>query len=251
MLERIKMLTLPDTDRRTLFKHALWLIGASAVPKGALAAAVQQPGLEAARFALLSATADTIIPRTETPGAMDVGVPKLFDEMLRKWASSERRATIIASLDRIGTLKIPGSETPFVKLTAEQRYALLEAHDKAALTPAGAPAEAVGPLDSAHAILDPHYGRPKQDAVPTQPPGVPVAQARTQKKKPTSLDALLAGPQVADMGYAKLKELVIVLYYFSEPALTQELRYEHAPGQWVPSIPIIAETRAWGGVGVN
>ena len=35
----------------------------------------------------------------------------------------------------------------------------------------------------------------------------------------------------------------------SEPGMTQELAYEHAPGAWQPSIPVTPETRPAGGLG--
>ncbi|MHA4838216.1 gluconate 2-dehydrogenase subunit 3 family protein [Sphingopyxis sp. MSC1_008] len=53
-----------------------------------------------------------------------------------------------------------------------------------------------------------------------------------------------------DPGYSKLKELVIQLYYLSEAGATVELRYEHNPGAWEPSIPVTAETRNYGGPGL-
>ena len=245
------MLTLPETDRRTLFRHALWLVGASAVPAGAdaMAAPAEQPGLDAGQFALLSAVADTIIPKTDTVGAVDVGVPKLLDGLIRKWASAERRTKLLASLDKIGALTPAGGGATFVKLPFAQRTELLTAHDKAALKPVSAEAAAAGPLKSESAVVDPQYGRPKQGPAASQPPGTPVSESTSQKKKPTGLNALMAEPEVVDKGYAKLKELVVVLYYYSQPALTQELRYEHAPGQWVPSIPLTPETRPWGGAG--
>ena len=45
--------------------------------------------------------------------------------------------------------------------------------------------------------------------------------------------------------YAKFKGLILALYYLSEAGATQELRYEHTPGAWEPSIPVTADTRAW------
>jgi hypothetical protein len=57
------------------------------------------------------------------------------------------------------------------------------------------------------------------------------------------------GPSVAEPAYAKLKELIVVLYYLTEAALTHELEYEHAPGGWKPSIPVTPQTRASGGPG--
>lgn len=51
-------------------------------------------------------------------------------------------------------------------------------------------------------------------------------------------------------GYSKFKELVIQLYYYSEAGATEELRYEHNPGAWEPSIPVTADTRNYGGPGL-
>lgn len=51
-------------------------------------------------------------------------------------------------------------------------------------------------------------------------------------------------------GYSKFKELVIQLYYYSETGATVELRYEHNPGAWEPSIPVTADTRNYGGPGL-
>jgi hypothetical protein len=76
--------------------------------------------------------------------------------------------------------------------------------------------------------VDPNYGKPKQEA----------AQS--------TADAY--SPQFANPGYGKLKELIVVAFYCSETALTHDLAYEHAPGEWQPSIPITPATRPWGGL---
>ena len=36
---------------------------------------------------LVAFLADTLIPRTDTPGAIDAGVPQLMDQLYREWAS--------------------------------------------------------------------------------------------------------------------------------------------------------------------
>jgi hypothetical protein len=51
--------------------------------------------------------------------------------------------------------------------------------------------------------------------------------------------------------YYKLKDLLVTAYYMSEPGATQELRYEHIPGAWEPSIPLTKDTRAWAGHNVG
>ena len=45
--------------------------------------------------------------------------------------------------------------------------------------------------------------------------------------------------------YARFKNLVFALYYLSEPGATQELRYEHTPGAWEPSIAVTSDTRGY------
>lgn len=50
-------------------------------------------GLSNAERQLAAAIADTVIPRTDTPGAVDVGVPAFIDHMLAAWyTTAERRA---------------------------------------------------------------------------------------------------------------------------------------------------------------
>ena len=48
-----------------------------------------------------------------------------------------------------------------------------------------------------------------------------------------------------DPGYLRLKDLVLVTYYLSEPGATQELRYEPVPGVWEASVPLGPDRRGW------
>src|SRR3954468_11372719 len=58
-------------------------------------------GLGDAHLALVGAIADTIIPRTDTPGATDVGVPAFVNVIVGENYSDQTRATFIAGLDAI------------------------------------------------------------------------------------------------------------------------------------------------------
>ena len=71
---------------------------------------------------------------------------------------------------------------------------------------------------------------------------LPVAQ---QHNLLAAYDARAMGAQGRDEDYARLKDLVVTLYYMSQEALTQELQYNHVPGRWDPSIPVTPETRPW------
>lgn len=229
------MTNITGMDRRALLQRAMILAGAAALPGGseAIAAAVKsgKGALDPAHFALLSAVADTIVPKTDTPGAVDVGVPKQLDAILAAWATPQHRAEMIGALDTIDRLAQQKHQRGFAKLTPEERLAVLAPHDADALKaapPPPKPAAAAVPVGGAATTVDPQVGRAKQE--PTQ----------------TSIAKLMA-PRFADPGYGKLKELIVVLYYYSEPALTSELAYEHNPGVWEPSMPITPATRPWGG----
>ncbi len=52
-------------------------------------------------YKLLTRMADIIIPRTETPGALDVGVPEMMDGLMTGWAGVERRKEQHKTLARI------------------------------------------------------------------------------------------------------------------------------------------------------
>lgn len=221
-------------DRRSLLQRAALLVGATLAPGLSLEAfaapaEADQTFLDSHRMALLAAVADTIVPKTDTPGAVEVGVPKLFDGLLVTWASPERRASLVAALDEIDTLAVAELQRPFAALTPAQRLDVLTPHDVAALKPAPPPPPPAIPVGAAPTTVDPNYSRPKQE-----PPQ-------------TMMDKM--SPRFANPGYGKLKELIVVLYYYSEPALNTELSYEHSPGEWQPSIPLTPTTRARGGIG--
>jgi hypothetical protein len=174
-------------DRRQLLESVGVLIGLAVLPGHALAAAagVKTPFLDAHIGTLVSAVADTFIPLTDTPGAVQVGVPASFDTLMREWASPPHRAAYLAALAAIDAEAQAKAGKPFALLAPAQRKAVLAPYD-----------------------------------------------AR-----------LLA----TNMPYAALKDLMVNLYYLSEPGATVELRYEHSPGVWEASIPLTPGTRAWAG----
>lgn len=224
-------------DRRALLQRALMLTGTAMLPGGtqALAAAVKagKKALTPARLTALTALADTIVPKTDSVGALDAEVPAKLDALLAVWASPEHKAEIIAALDRVDVEARAKHGKPFAALSPEERTAFLTPYDAAALkTPPAAPAAAPAPstvaVGKAATKVDPNYGKAKQE------PAVPITRQMA--------------PRAVDPGYQRLKELIVVLYYISEPALTQELTYEHAPGEWQPSIPLTPSTRASGGL---
>ena len=204
------MFDMSDLDRRSMLGRMAMLLGVAAVPAEAFAKAAPRAKkfLDARRTRLLSAVADTMIPQTDTPGALAARVPAKFDSLLVNWASPTRQVELVGALAKIDAAAMAQKKMGFAALSPEKRNALLSAHDAAALK------------------------------------NVP----RTEKL--TGMAAMMAGPAVADPGYGKLRELIILLYFYSQEALTSVLTYEHVPGGWTPSVKVTPQTRNTGGLGM-
>lgn len=227
-------MTITSMDRRALLQRAMLVVGAAMVPGGAeaLAQAVSSGArqLDTAHYALLTALADTIIPKTGTPGAVEAGVPQVVDALLGSWASPPRRAELIAALETVDRLAQQQMGKSFAALSPADREAVLTPYDAAALKPAPPSPPPAIPIAAGPVTADPSHARPRHE-----PPQ-------------TFMDKM--SPHYADPGYGKLKELIVVAFYYSQTALTHDLAYEQIPGQWLPSIPITPGTRPWGGVNV-
>lgn len=204
------MFDMSDLDRRSMIGRMAMLLGVASLPVEAFAKAAPRTKkfLNVRRMRLLSAVADTMIPKTDTPGALDAKVPAKFDGLLANWASPERRVELLGALSKIDAAAMAQEKVGFAALTPAKRNALLSAHDAAALK------------------------------------NVP------DNRKLKGMAAMMAGPSVADPAYAKLRELIIMLYFYSEEALTSVLTYEHVPGGWTPSVKVTPETRNSGGLGM-
>jgi hypothetical protein len=132
-------------DRRSAMAQVLMLLGAATVPIDvamAAPAARRRRFLAPAQFALLSALADTIVPATDTPGAIAAGVPAKLDGMLSTWASPATRTAITGALSKVDAAARAKTGKPFAALTAKQRADVLGPYDAAALKPASKPAGA-------------------------------------------------------------------------------------------------------------
>lgn len=226
-------------ERRALLQRALMLTGAAMLPGAAEALAAAAKGatrnLTPARYAVLKALADTIVPKTDTAGALEADVPAKLDALVGNWASPEHKAEILAAIDKVDAETRSKQGKGFADLSPAERLTFLTPYDAAALKPPpAAPAPPVSSSQSTVAVggtvtkVDPNYGKPKQEPV--------VSLSRQMARR------------VTDPGYSRVKELIVVLYYISEVALTQELPYEHAPGEWQPSIPLTPTTRPSGGI---
>jgi gluconate 2-dehydrogenase gamma chain len=78
-------------------------------------------GLSDAQMALVRAIADTIIPRTDTPSATDVGVHAFVDVIVAEYASDADRIAFLAGLDAIDARARSANGTAFADLAEDAR----------------------------------------------------------------------------------------------------------------------------------
>lgn len=126
-----------NINRRSLLLGAVFLVGgAAALTRFARDTAVEA-GVGRAfspdQFALLEQITDTLIPPTDTPGAIGAGVPAFMHRMVADWGSEQTRAAMQGVLERIEKLSWSRHGASFVELTGERRTELLRAFDAEAM----------------------------------------------------------------------------------------------------------------------
>jgi Gluconate 2-dehydrogenase subunit 3 len=72
--------------------------------------------LTAEQTQMITLIADTILPRSETPGATDVGVPAWIDLVIAEYFSDARRAAFLADLSAIDQLAVSTSGASLIGL---------------------------------------------------------------------------------------------------------------------------------------
>jgi hypothetical protein len=99
---------------------AAWARAASATPR-----------FSARHAALVDAIADTILPRTDTPGATDVGVIAFVDVIVHENYSDEERALFLAGLDALDAMALASGAASFGALVPERRGTLADLIERA------------------------------------------------------------------------------------------------------------------------
>ncbi|MGH7654741.1 MAG: gluconate 2-dehydrogenase subunit 3 family protein [Gemmatimonadaceae bacterium] len=84
------------------------------------------------RSALVSALADAIIPRTDTPSATDVKVGAFIDVIVAEFYGDEERTAFLAGLDAIGARVKAAGAASFAEMAPDDRTKLLDSLDKPA-----------------------------------------------------------------------------------------------------------------------
>ena len=132
-------------NRREALQQVAWLMGgvvsAPAIlgvlsgcsPKSQPGATWKPVFLTEAQGAVVGEVAELMIPRTNTPGARDVGVPAFIDLMLRDAYPKEDQERFLDGLSALDADAKTAHGKGFMQLDSRQRMALLQKiHDTAA-----------------------------------------------------------------------------------------------------------------------
>ena len=80
----------------------------------------------------VAAMAETILPRTDTPGAIEAGVPRYIELMVQHWYNDDERDTWNSGLAKLMDDMQARHDRPFEQLTEAERVAALEELEAAA-----------------------------------------------------------------------------------------------------------------------
>ena len=128
--------------REAIQRVALLMGGAISAPAmlGAMNVQAKEPGpdwkpavLDKEELAVVSRIADIFLPRTDTPGALDVGVPAFIDTMLNEVYSKASRERYLKELHDFDAAAKAAHGKPFLKLDAQQQKALVQKFQDAAI----------------------------------------------------------------------------------------------------------------------
>jgi gluconate 2-dehydrogenase gamma chain len=115
--------------RREVIRRAALLAGIVVSPEWLSYALDAQPAgrtyLTTAQGALLSAAAERILPRTDTPGAIDVGVPAFIDRFYGEFMNVGERELLVTAIDQIERAATTAHGASFAGLSAAQQDAVL------------------------------------------------------------------------------------------------------------------------------
>ena len=127
--------------RREALRRASLLLGVAFTPSIlAAAAGVASPVAAGAKSALadadrarVAALAERLLPRTDTPGALDAGVPAFIERMVDAYFTDRERETFLAGLSQVDALSRSRAGADFVRLRPEQQDLELTALAEAAV----------------------------------------------------------------------------------------------------------------------
>jgi len=157
--------------------------------------------MNAHQSSTLREAAETILPRTDTPGATDAQVAEFVDLMMSEWMDPDERDALLAALEELDRRAAADHGATFIDCDGPQRAALMTTMD----------AEVARLLSADGAEpADEYVEDPDGRAYPTAP----------------------------EHPFYQLKRWALVGYFTSEPGMTEALKWNPFPGRWEPCMTI-------------
>jgi hypothetical protein len=125
------IVTSTGMSRREAIRRAALVAGVAAFAPAWLSlvngerVSAQAGALSAEQLALVAAIADRILPRTDTPGASDVGVPAFIDRLYSGFMTDAERQMLSAGLAGVQAASAAAHRNSFSALTVAQQDDLL------------------------------------------------------------------------------------------------------------------------------
>lgn len=130
-------------DRKEAIKRSALLMGGLIFAPnalGVLSGCTARPGLDwtprhfsNAHARLVSSLAETIIPKTDTPGALEAGVPGFIEEMVYTGYTAEARSLFLSGLDALDELATDTHGDRFADLDTETQFRFASEQNRAAI----------------------------------------------------------------------------------------------------------------------
>jgi hypothetical protein len=174
-------------------------------------------------IAFLDEVADTILPRTNTPGAKDVKTGAFMAMMVHDTYDARDRKIFREGMGAIDAATKKKYGRSFMEATPQQRKAVLESIDSDQKVYSDAVKEEKRRKSMAYLT----------DQRQEQAPGANVGPATAvTQDKPSHY-------------FRMMKELALLGYFTSEPGMTLALRYVESPGRFDPCVPYTPGERSW------
>ena len=173
----------------------------------------------------LDELAETILPKTDTPGAKDANVGEFMALFVSACYTPEERERFYLGLAQLEARSRAAYERDFMALSGQQRLTLVTELDREAM---------------AHALQQANREQPtpaEAQSTETQTSQNQTSETQTSQEQADSEETL---PHYFTM----MKQLTLFGFFTSEVGATEVLRYEAVPGRYEGCVPYNGEP-AW------
>lgn len=172
-------------------------------------------------IAYLDEIAETILPRTATPGAKDAKVGEFMNVMVRDCYTPEDQKIFKAGIENVEKQSKEKYSNGFMQITPEQRKELLTALDK----------------EAKEYTKTPEYK--------TQKETLAIEEAIKDSIQEGKYNFGYTKASMPRHYFSMMKELTLLGFFTSEPGATKALRYSAVPGKYDPCMPYAKGDKAW------